>query len=394
MSASHHSDACDSNRSHTRRCPTLRCHRVERHRHGVRRRGGFTLIELIAVAVIIAILAAMVMVALGNARTAGQVGATKAMIARLDAMISSHWQSYDTRRIPATSPAERLSILRQLMRMELPDNWNDVKKDSAYFIEDEQSNADNIPALCRAYRSYYDQIEAQQGTAPTGQFGNAECLYMIITIGLAGQGSDLSSFRESDVGDLDKDGAPEFHDAWGMPIRFLRWPIGFVTDPIHDRSVSSSDQKLGRLSDIMPPIPDDGGGPCWPDASSHPDPFDLFRTEDSSADLYPEVAFRVYPLIYSAGPDKIFDIYTGTGSYNDNPFVEYGDGEDSTAALTEPPSCTSYDVFGKQEGGSWSASANPRFSGRPKDLNNYLDGDTNDVLDHHDNIHNHRLTTD
>ncbi len=44
------------------------------------------------------------------------------------------------------------------------------------------------------------------------------------------QGDAREVFKPADVADVDQDGFPEFIDAWGKPIRFLRWAPGFLSD--------------------------------------------------------------------------------------------------------------------------------------------------------------------
>jgi hypothetical protein len=50
---------------------------------------------------------------------------------------------------------------------------------------------------------------------------------MIVMAAQAEDGDARDSFKQSDVGDLDQDGLPEFLDGWGQPIKYLRWPAGF-----------------------------------------------------------------------------------------------------------------------------------------------------------------------
>ena len=50
----------------------------------------------------------------------------------------------------------------------------------------------------------------------------AECLFMIITLGFTDELGGGNLFNEGSIGDTDGDGLPEFLDAWGMPIGFLR----------------------------------------------------------------------------------------------------------------------------------------------------------------------------
>jgi hypothetical protein len=123
-------------------------------------------------------------------------------------------------------------------------------------------------------------------TPPTAAYQSAECLYLICTSGVSDEVDPRDLFKANEIGDYDQDGAPEFIDAWGMPIYFLRWAPGFV-----------SELQTGL----------------------DPDPFDPMH-------IYPSVTgatgqsgyagfkyqtnptFALYPLIFSAGPDKQYDI--------------------------------------------------------------------------------------
>ena len=37
----------------------------------------------------------------------------------------------------------------------------------------------------------------------------------------------MEQFSQSEIGDTDHNGYPEFLDGWGKPIFFLRWAPGF-----------------------------------------------------------------------------------------------------------------------------------------------------------------------
>ena len=50
-----------------------------------------------------------------------------------------------------------------------------------------------------------------------------------------GDGEARTMFTSQDIGDIDGDGAPEFLDGWGKPIRCIRWPAGFVPSPADGR---------------------------------------------------------------------------------------------------------------------------------------------------------------
>ena len=60
----------------------------------------------------------------------------------------------------------------------------------------------------------------------------AEMLYAILVEGQGQLGSvfNRDEFKNSEIGDTDGDGLPEFVDAWGEPIYFFRWPILYPSD--------------------------------------------------------------------------------------------------------------------------------------------------------------------
>ena len=108
-----------------------------------------------------------------------------------------------------------------------------------------------------------------------GSFGSAECLYMICTRS-GYEPTAMEQFRSDEVGDADKDMAPEFQDGWGNPIFFIRWAPG-------------ASSPLGRGTyGINSPI--QIGDPV-----RYHDPFDPQRV-----DAY---GFSLTPLIVSGGPD-------------------------------------------------------------------------------------------
>ena len=321
-----------------------------------RNAGGFTLIELLVVMMIIAILASMVSFAMFRSQQTARKAATQALITKLHSVIARQWDTYATRRIqwdPTATPAStsgmdphdaaqfELAALRQLTRLELPNRWEDVSNgvtalnntnpDFPYLTSPETPPTLALPALTQAYGAYGSGTDEHQG---------AECLYMIVSFIADDDLDRINLFSEGEVGDEDGDGKNEFHDAWGNPIRFLRGPMGFV-DP------NPSDPAWGHLSDLQ-----------TADSAGSPDPFDP-RGVDTRG------TWAIYPLIYSAGPDQTYDIYTGTGS-SDDPYA----GIDQTHT---PMGTTGTQI------------------GAPLDASNAQVAPDNGKLNHHDNIHNHRL---
>ena len=83
---------------------------TSRYRKRVRRgRAAFTLIELLISISIIAIMASMMLFALYSAQESAKADKTKALIAKLDSIIKSRWDSYRTRRVPVDTSAEQLT---------------------------------------------------------------------------------------------------------------------------------------------------------------------------------------------------------------------------------------------------------------------------------------------
>ena len=121
----------------------------------------------------------------------------------------------------------------------------------------------------------------------------AECLYMVITLA-CGDGEARSQFHESDIGDTDGDGAPEFLDGWGNPISFLRWAPGF------DSQAQLNANLLGDRPPLPPQNPTSLNATWIEAANNNHDPYDMYRVDVA--------AFRLMPLIYSAGRDEEFDI--------------------------------------------------------------------------------------
>ncbi len=397
----------------------------------MRKSHGFTLLELMITIVVIGILAAIVLAGVGRAYQSASAAQTKSTILKLHQIITQRWESFRYRRIPAGTerghrdpntnefiqlqldPNEaasyRLKIKRKLMRMELPDRWSDISAVETGFSSLPVQGVkfrriDNpqvvvpidvhvpAPAIYSAYQNYFNTVSitpTENLRKPTVHYEAAECLYMIVKIGGVDEDDSFAHFQEVEKGDVDNDGAPEFLDGWGMPIQFLRWPVGFVDDPRHD---SESPYYFGHLSDIQPPKqPGEVQEPleaCKCDAANHHDPFDP-RHADTEA-------YTIFPLIYSGGPDRKYDIYAGLSDLPDNqvddPFHGLrNDGEPCGPYAPTLP----FNPFVQM-------ATTPKLIGMPRDVQNepwpfpnsgYGWRADNAKLEHYDNIHNHAIET-
>jgi len=270
------------------------------------RAAGFTLVELLVVVVIIAILAGMAMAGLAAARNAARERKTWATITKLNNVVLPLYDAYRNRRVPLsnagiralamnagaktfwdpynqlplvvgpTDPiplpvvaAIRLAALRDIMRMELPERPGDITN-GPYFAAWGMTD----PSLHRGY--------AIRAGGRMGQNGSAECLYMIVSMAAGEEARE--QFAEDEVGDTDGNGLFEFLDGWGRPIDFLRWAPGF------------------NQSDVQQTLPSPPTQAAVTAAAQYDhDPFDPRRVDVN--------AFRLVPLIYSAGSDGQYHIY-------------------------------------------------------------------------------------
>lgn len=334
--------------------------------NGPRTRRAFTLIELMITITIIGLMAGMLVFALFSAQETAKVHKTKALIAKLDAIIKAKYESYKTRRAPIPIPAGvdpktaamiRLDAIHDLMRMEMPERWSDIYDPPVRFgyggpFPGPYSVA--RPALNQSYNARY------AAGSPSDEVQNAECLYLIIMSAPQDEADDRSVIKADNIADTDGDGFPEIVDAWGTPIRFLRWAPGFMSDlqvvakakatnatPGTPYVITSSSPQLsatpgayngGAIIKEDPTRPGyfsatnttwiqdykyASGSPgvgtfsCADARNSFsisagetffilpPDPFDTRHTYDLTT-------YALYPLIYSAGPNKCFGILTDT----------------------------------------------------------------------------------
>jgi len=316
------------------------------HRDRIIRRS-FTLTELLVVIMVISILASSLLFAMYNAVQQAKESRTQAQITKLHELLMTRWDSYRTRaiRLNIAGPGRRdgravgrarLLALRDLMRMELPERKWDVLDDPvtvvipfSYDLTNALGATQNFngfvnsniarPPLSREYQRRVANLVTPANltngmTAWTEDYQGAECLYMIIASMQDITGNALDFLHETEIGDKDGDGMPEIWDAWGNPIEFLRWAPGYFASPgpdgnwgvagVDDDSNSTVDditEALWSGSDDMLIVSDLQKR----DPQSSPDPFDPLR-------IFP-ASFALYPLIYSAGPDGLYDINVPTG---------------------------------------------------------------------------------
>jgi prepilin-type N-terminal cleavage/methylation domain-containing protein len=332
-------------------------------------RCGMTLIEILVVVAIIAVIAAVSIGALmaipEHARTRG----TEALIAKIDSKLVQKLNQFNSRRdtirvlqcdrvLANNEPnlARVIAIVRT-MRQDFPEwfdiqagragdgidndgdsfvdaqelvdsdgdgtaetsdeivagDWNPVDLDG---IAPPEQSGSELSAAALGHLAYIQRVLADYSLRPPRQSGadrptqmfitmhrpettRAECLYMVVTA----DGTDTGEFAPNEIADTDNDGIPEFVDKWGYPIQFFLWPTQYT----------SSRQKPGSETNPDDPnqlLTESSGTSWW--ASTTPQPyrtwferlfFSLTNAAGSGAQAY-----RTYPLIVSAGPDRGFGL--------------------------------------------------------------------------------------
>jgi prepilin-type N-terminal cleavage/methylation domain-containing protein len=203
-------------------------------------RRGFSLVELLVVVSIMLVLMAMVGGGVAAARSSQKRQATQALIAKLDAVLDQQFVTYTSRSVPASvltganKSAARAAYLRKLASAEMPDSWEDVKAIA--------NGSAGMPRTApqNAYAAVYEAIKAANSASPTADYADAECLFMIVMQGGIADCLECGELKSSDKGDVDGDGAFEFLDEWGNPIRYVLWPAGFELPPGTGRFFSTT----------------------------------------------------------------------------------------------------------------------------------------------------------
>lgn len=336
-----------------------------------RSRPSFTLLELLAVIAIIGILTGMVMYTLAGAQRDASIAKTQATVRKLNDIMLSRWEEFRYRAVKINIPASfldpyklpdgqlqtpvsaregariRMIILRDLMRMEFPDRYSDIlftpsrytvaayTADNGPPYNDTNNDAALNPPVDRDVPGVYNNFRKRMvvngsgvplpittvpypGTSGVAALGvlrsgistayeSAELLYQIVATLNYNGSNGLEYFSPSEIGDFDEDGMPEFIDAWGRPIQWLRWPAGYGL--VDSATVQAELGRVPTIQDIEARRPSD-----WMlNDLSVPDPLDPLHTDWRwSLSKFTQKPWLLVPLIASAGPDGTFDIQFNT----------------------------------------------------------------------------------
>lgn len=354
----------------SRKCRDVTC----KCRRRSLRRLAFSLVELMVSITIIVLLASIVLFGMTGVQQTAKEQRTRALIANLHEMIVTAWESMEEFQTPGTTPALRLKELNTITRMELPDRGTDVipvgwsppsppnNPTPPYWGLERYFGLDTTLTSPSPGALYYQNFvirNLKNGADWTARFASSECLYMIISrIEVAGA-TGLEQLSPRDIADTDGDGMPEIIDAWGTPIRFIRWPAGFQR--VNPYNPNPSAVAYANTSMIQ-----DGQG-------NHPfDHFnvnlDVLTVDPLVVKPVPRFGFFIFPLVYSCGPDLEADLAVDVDS-SSGPFTyslpDVGDNNNPYAPLS-------------------SSGGTAFMMGRP-------DGNGDGKDQWSDNIHNHAL---
>ncbi|TWT73438.1 hypothetical protein Pla123a_37730 [Posidoniimonas polymericola] len=338
---------------------------------------------------IIGILASMLLGASSLAMNTARVSRTESLVTRLHTLVSQHYDSFRHRRVEVRELSGgakrqvgyRLEATYEQLRLELPDRWTDITlaeiKDPPIVVNSPAGTPlirlEERPPMSRMYLRRYNRLAAA-GVSREDLVKNqgAECLYMIVMLA-CGDGESAGLFKESDIGDTDGDGAPEFIDSWGNPIEFLRWAPGFDSDvQLNAAKLQQIASKPAEYMQVNFPNASQNASPenaVRLAISADHDPFDVFRVS-TYADGDPPRGYRLVPLIYSAGPNQEY------GIASPNPDDKIGVKDD----LTYQPTANPLDPYAPVDHDS-SSSTDAVYLGQALDRAAATD-----------NIHNHLIT--
>lgn len=235
-------------------------------------RTGFTLVELLVTIGVIAILAGILVVALGGAGVRSRQEATAALIKKLNGQVQERLEALDrfkkSRQFESEarlqiSPSITDSVLREALYFKVIQIRYLPQSMAELWTVSERDFDRDFPGKTPSLPSAVDETES------------SEMLYYFLTKARAPgvPTVDPATFTTSEVADTDGDGLLEFVDAWGRPLRFYRWPSQLFcpsgtasSNPSIDRSTNAAWRPLIRG------VPDRGTGVMDPLALDQDDP--------------------------------------------------------------------------------------------------------------------------
>lgn len=336
---------------------------------------GFTLVELLVVIGILGTISSMFIYAYRTARVESQNQKSRSTVEKISDVLNARLLEYENYPVPLAIPSTavprivpgsrpkqelveraRLIMLREIIRTEMPDHPDDLKATYFWFntlsttdpfvirpvatglingmsdVFVPPSNVRGTSTTSRAVRLFETLRERTVNRPPPftptylpwdAQNANAELLFLIVMDSEFDGSSAVEMFDQSEIADTDQDGLNEFVDAFGVPIKWARWPTGYqiggknYPDLLNTNIVDQTTQSVSVDSEPYDRLKADPG---W-------------RTTNTS--LRPGVFPP--PLVVSAGPDGFFGL-------NFREINRYADPADEQFPRWPLPNPTSYSV--------------------------------------------------
>lgn len=293
------------------------------------RRGGFTLIEIMVVVGLVAFLATILIVALRGSIGGARVQATKSTITKVSGLLRQRieaWNRLDfdsqfeanidslKAQLGVSHDLAEVLARKQLYGLHFPQTWAEV---NAFIIF-------KYKPIDPATGQFNPAMIFKTPTSINPACESSEVLLWLLTndkapsIGYTQEGTDNFTGATADT---DGNGALEFVDAWGNPLRWYRWPTrlirpgGRLSTPTVFVPVNGDDIYAAKV--LMPDMPLSAIGAGNPIASLSADPDDPLGLIENAyenqigpyfqqatfEDSYHTIGTYFSPLIVSAGPD-------------------------------------------------------------------------------------------
>lgn len=295
---------------------------------------GFTLVELLVVIGILGTISSLFIYAYRSARVESQNQKTRTTVEKISDVLNARLLEYENYPVPLAIPSTavprpvagarpkqelveraRLIMLREIIRTEMPDHPDDLKATEFWFLQLGTTNPVVIrPVATGLVNGLVDVFVPPANVLATSTTSravrlfsilssvarwdqtnaNAELLFLIIADSEFDGSTALEMFGPSEIADTDNDGLKEFVDAFGVPIKWIRWPTGYqiggknFPDMLNSGIVDQATQSVSVDSEPYDRLKADPG---W-------------RTTNTN--LRPGVFPP--PLVVSAGPDGFFGL--------------------------------------------------------------------------------------
>jgi prepilin-type N-terminal cleavage/methylation domain-containing protein len=281
-------------------------------------RNGFTLVELMIVVAIIALLISILGVVTMRMIGSAKVFSTKATVTKVQGLLQNRIDGVTGRKADATLVAnlaqrgfnqKAAEAMEQKIRFRIsfPQVWSEVP---------------NV---------WLNGVTPPMATNPPRPQESGEVLYFLLTsanvVGYSPLGQD--SFASSEFGDTDRNGFPEFIDAWGQPLRFYRWPTRLVRGGAYSPGTTfTATQQARYLIPSLPTLPielskdvDDSYGMM---KKFFTNAANATAFEQGGAMMQPLLGMGAFhtaetfslPLVVSAGPDGILGLFEPSDTTN------------------------------------------------------------------------------